>query len=146
MAITSSVSKKIGRFIPKTGWKDFDAMLNLALDKPMALMEIKAKMWAEETLKEWKKNVPVDTGNLRDSIEIDNHLKDGYIIVGVNEQKLIGPKKLRSGGSKIGAVRNIPPYNYVPAAEKNAKDVSLRFFVEKIWFEIARQKAEEFFR
>lgn len=121
-------------------------MLDLALEKPVALMEIKAKMWAEETLKEWKKNVPVDTGNLKDSIEIDNHLKDGYIIVGVNEQKLIGPKKLRSGGGRYGAVRNIPPYNYVPAAEKNAKDVRLRFFVEKIWFEIARQKAEEFFR
>ena len=147
MALTTTSSKKIGRYIPKTGWPDFDAMIQMSLDKPVMAMKAKAKIWAARTLDEWKKNVPVDTGNLRDPIDIDDHLdNDGYIIVGVNEQKLIGPKRLRSGGGRYGAVRYIPPYNYVPAAEKNTKDISLRFFVEKVWFEIARQKAEELFK
>ena len=148
MAVKTAQYKKVGDFIPKTGWKDFDAMLQASVTKPVMAMSAKAKIWAGRVQDDWKEKVPVDTGNLRDSIDIEDHLDEGYILVGVNENKLLGPKTLRSTkvGKWGGVVRHIPPYNYVPAAEKNAKDVKLRFFVEKIWFEMARQRAEELFK
>lgn len=143
MAYTSKSKINLGKYTPGSGWKDFDEALTLTMGKSMAFMEFNAKRWAKQTIEELKKNVPVDTGNLRDSIEIEDKLNtEGYIIVGVNEQKLIGPKKVGSGSF----ARRIPAFNYVPFAEKNARDTSLRFFVERIWFEIAKQKAEEIFR
>lgn len=153
---------------PKTNtWEDFESTLVYVVQQAQADAIDRARDWAETVYKKIKKKTPVDTGNLQDSIEISDHLdSDGYIIVGVNEQKLIGPKYLRSKKSFVrddprlslyerfidkdytpkGRVRYIPPYNYVPMAEKRTQDDNLRFFVTRVWFAIAQHELRQRFK
>ena len=78
MAYTSKSKINLGKYTPGSGWKDFDEALTLTMGKSMAFMEFNARRWAKQTLEELKKNVPVDTGNLRDSIEIEDERTKAY--------------------------------------------------------------------
>lgn len=155
-----------GKYVnTKTGWEGFDAFVEMAVDKLAKDFEDKAVEWAEKTCADWQENVPVDTGNLRESITIDDTAMPKSITVGVDEIKLTNnyqgkrlpsiqsfyEKEINEGTwfkpiikvTKTGYSRKIPKYNYVPGAEKNAKDLRLRYFVERIWFEKAKQNLRE---
>lgn len=181
----------------KTGWTGLDNYTKAFFDKAVKGMSKKGAEWAEKTLADFKANVPVDTGNLQNSLDIQ--VADNGISVGVNLAKLVGPKKLRSkkavaprltqqkhktlvqnlqnrlyakgrtasaiqrftsaraaldsnpAAYTVGQLRNIPPYNYVPYAEKNtqqvgAEGVILTNFTKTIWRELAKRNAREIFR
>lgn len=83
----------------------------------MASLERKADKWAAETLAEFRNSVPVDTGNLRDSLDITNRVvnkSSGYvsITVGVDEEKILPPPtRMRR---RNGKMRTMPDYDYSP--------------------------------
>lgn len=150
---TTRRSYNLGKWVRKprledSGWEGFDIALEMALDKAVNSVKKDARKWATNVKEYWTKNVPVDTGNLRDSIEIDDHLNDDspYILVGVNEEKLKGPKYKRSTLSKKAVYRRIPPYNYVPYAEENARNEDLKFFVKRLWLTYAEKEAGRIFK
>lgn len=181
----------------KTGWTGLDNYTKAFFDKAVKGMSKKGAEWAERTLADFKANVPVDTGNLRNSLDIQ--VADNGVSVGVNLAKLIGPKKLRStkaiaprltqkkhntlvqnlqnrlyangrtlsamerftnartaldnnpAAYTVGQLRTIPPYNYVPYAERNTRQVGaegvvLTNFTKTIWRELAKRNAREIFR
>lgn len=174
----------------KSGFTGLDQYIKAFVDMNVEGMAEKASRWADETLQDFKNNVPVDTGNLRNSLDI--RVDGNGISVGVNQDKLIGPKKMRSlkddaprltkqnfetmkrnltrgltsvkrykariaaleGNPalfRIGKMRYIPPYNYVPFAEKNTRQTGLSGavltnFTTTIWRELAKANAREIFR
>ena len=83
----------------------------------MADLERKADKWALETLAEFRNAVPVDTGNLRDSLDITNRIvnkSSGQITVtvGVDEDKILPPPaRMRR---RNGKMRTMPDYDYSP--------------------------------
>lgn len=83
----------------------------------MATLERKADKWAIETLAEFRNAVPVDTGNLRDSLDITSRIVNkasGYIsvTVGVDEDKILPPPvHMRR---RNGKMRVMPDYDYSP--------------------------------
>lgn len=87
------------------------------VDSLMASLEKKADDWAIETLAEFRHSVPVDTGNLRDSLDITNRIvnkSSGYvsITVGVDEDKILPPPdRMRRANGKM---RTMPNYDYSP--------------------------------
>lgn len=87
------------------------------LNSLMADLERKADKWANETLAEFKGSVPVDTGNLRNSLAITNRIvnkSSGYVsvTVGVDEDKILPPPiRMRR---RNGKMRTMPDYDYSP--------------------------------
>lgn len=83
----------------------------------LASLERKADKWALETLAEFRNSVPVDTGNLRDSLDITNRIvnkSSGYVsvTVGVDEEKILPPPtRMRR---RNGKMRTMPDYDYSP--------------------------------
>lgn len=83
----------------------------------MATLERKADKWAAETLAEFKNAVPVDTGNLRNSLSITNRIVNKSagrvsITVGVDEDKILPPPaRMRR---RNGLMRTMPDYDYSP--------------------------------
>lgn len=83
----------------------------------ISTLERKADKWALETLAEFRNSVPVDTGNLRDSLDITNRIVNkasGYvsITVGVDEDKILPPPtRMRR---RNGKMRTMPDYDYSP--------------------------------
>lgn len=87
------------------------------LNSLMADLERKADKWAAETLAEFRNSVPVDTGNLRNSLAITNRIvnKSGgrvSVTVGVDENKILPPPiRMRR---RNGKMRTMPDYDYSP--------------------------------
>lgn len=83
----------------------------------IADLERKADKWALETLAEFRNVVPVDTGNLRDSLDITNRIVNKAsgrvsITVGVDEEKILPPPvHMRR---RNGKMRTMPDYDYSP--------------------------------
>ena len=83
----------------------------------MSALERKADKWALETLAEFRNAVPVDTGNLRDSLDITSRFVDKSsgkisITVGVDEDKILPPPaRMRR---RNGKMRTMPDYDYSP--------------------------------
>lgn len=83
----------------------------------MATLERKADKWAIETLAEFRNAVPVDTGNLRDSLDITSRIVNKSsgqisITVGVDEDKILPPPfRMRR---RNGKMRTMPDYDYSP--------------------------------
>ena len=83
----------------------------------IATLERKADKWAIETLAEFRNAVPVDTGNLRDSLDITNRIVNKSsgqisITVGVDEDKILPPpSRMRR---RNGKMRTMPDYDYSP--------------------------------
>lgn len=83
----------------------------------MASLERKADKWAAETLAEFKSAVPVDTGNLRNSLAVTNRIVNSSagrvsITVGVDKDKILPPpKRMRR---RNGKMRTMPDYDYSP--------------------------------
>jgi len=83
----------------------------------MANLERKADKWALETLAEFRNSVPVDTGNLRDSLDITRRIVNKSsgrisITVGVDEDKILPPPvHMRR---RNGKMRTMPDYDYSP--------------------------------
>lgn len=87
------------------------------LNSLMTTLERKADKWALETLAEFKSAVPVDTGNLRNSLGITNRTINKSsgritITVGVDENKILPPPaRMRR---RNGKMRTMPDYDYSP--------------------------------
>lgn len=102
-------AKRVGERVETMGTQMFNSL--------MANLERKADKWAAETLAEFKSAVPVDTGNLRDSLAITNRIvnKSGgrvSITVGVDEDKILPPPdRMRR---RNGKMRTMPNYDYSP--------------------------------
>lgn len=83
----------------------------------ISALERKADKWALETLAEFRNAVPVDTGNLRDSLDITSRFVDKSsgrisITVGVDEDKILPPPaRMRR---RNGKMRTMPDYDYSP--------------------------------
>ena len=83
----------------------------------IADLERKADKWALETLAEFRNAVPVDTGNLRDSLDVTNRVVNKAsgrvsITVGVDEDKILPPPtRMRR---RNGKMRTMPDYDYSP--------------------------------
>lgn len=83
----------------------------------MTDLQKKADKWAAETLAEFKSVVPVDTGNLRNSLAITRrsvNKTDGRIsvTVGVDSDKILPPPvRMRQ---RNGKMRTMPGYDYSP--------------------------------
>lgn len=83
----------------------------------MADLQKKADKWAAETLAEFKGAVPVDTGNLRNSLAVTRrsvNKTDGKIsiTVGVDSNKILPPPaRMRQ---RNGKMRTMPKYDYSP--------------------------------
>lgn len=83
----------------------------------ISTLERKADKWALETLAEFRNAVPVDTGNLRDSLDITDRIVNkasGYVsvTVGVDEDKILPPPtRMRR---RNGKMRTMPDYDYSP--------------------------------
>ena len=83
----------------------------------IADLERKADKWALETLAEFRNAVPVDTGNLRDSLDVTNRIVNKAsgrvsITVGVDEDKILPPPtRMRR---RNGKMRTMPDYDYSP--------------------------------
>jgi hypothetical protein len=86
-------------------------------DSLMADLERKANKWALETLAEFRSAVPVDTGNLRDSLAVTNKIVNKSsgritVTVGVDEDKILPPpSRMRR---RNGKMRTMPDYDYSP--------------------------------
>lgn len=83
----------------------------------ISALERKADKWAAETLAEFKSAVPVDTGNLRNSLDITNrsvNKSSGRITVtvGVDEKKILPPPTYMR--RRNGKMRLMPDYDYSP--------------------------------
>lgn len=83
----------------------------------LTALERKADKWANETLAMFKQVVPVDTGNLKNSLAITNRIvnKSGgrvSITVGVDKDKILPPPdRMRR---RNGKMRTMPDYDYSP--------------------------------
>lgn len=92
-----------------------NAIVDRAKSSVMVEMQRRANKWARETVAEFKNYVPVDTGNLRNSIGIlkfdvgDNYIN---VSVGVNESKIVPPPKYMRRAN--GKIRTMPDYDYSP--------------------------------
>lgn len=78
-------------------------------------LQKKADMWAKETVAEFKAAVPVDTGKLKNSIDILGFTVSKSSItatVGVDKNKISGPPyRMRRAN---GRMRTMPHYDYSP--------------------------------
>ena len=87
------------------------------LNSLLSALERKADKWAIETLAEFRNAVPVDTGNLRDSLDITSRIVNKSsgqisITVGVDEDKILPPPaRMRR---RNGKMRTMPDYDYSP--------------------------------
>lgn len=110
-------SESSGHYTPRKTSEDVETMGTKMFNSLMATLERKADKWAAETLAEFKSAVPVDTGNLRDSLAITNRIvnKSGgqvSITVGVDEDKILPPPdRMRR---RNGKMRTMPNYDYSP--------------------------------
>lgn len=160
--------------IRSAGWTQLDRTIKMVVIDIDTTLREKTRQWARETLAEMRAVTPVDSGNLRDSLDIltKNALSNinatvdvvdrkGPIQarVGINEAKLLPPptykdstKRFTSG--KYGPVRpvkvRIPPYNYAPLADTVIKVYHDEGypgydFLEK-WQEIALNNLERIFK
>lgn len=139
----------------KTGWPEFDRLAGAIFDTACSKLLNACSEWAEECYDAFKNKVPVDTGNLKNAIDIDDSGWPYSIGVGVNESKLLGPKTLQSTIAftpkrGVGKKRHIPARNYVldsdekgTPLEERTRDITLRMFVSVIWAEQAKLAANK---
>ena len=112
-----SSSESSSYYAPRKTSEDVETMGTKMFNSLMAALERKADKWAAETLAEFKSVVPVDTGNLRDSLAITNRIvnKSGgrvSVTVGVDEDKILPPPdRMRR---RNGKMRTMPNYDYSP--------------------------------
>lgn len=126
--------------LKSSGNKEFDAAMKAVVAGINEQMEVAGSLWADECVEQFNEYVPVDSGNLRDSIDADELEPGRKYVVGVNERLLT-------------AGEDYPDFNYVYKAGWNenrylpaiTKDRRLRGFIKKIWFEIAKQNIRKEF-
>ena len=106
-----------GHYTPKKVNDETTTMGTKMFNSLMATLERKADKWAAETLAEFRNAVPVDTGNLRDSLAITNRTVNQMngrvsVTVGVDEDKILPPpSRMRR---RNGKMRTMPDYDYSP--------------------------------
>lgn len=106
-----------GHYTPKKVNDGTTTMGTKMFNSLMATLERKADKWAAETLAEFRNAVPVDTGNLRDSLAITNRTVNRMngrvtVTVGVDEDKILPPpSRMRR---RNGKMRTMPDYDYSP--------------------------------
>lgn len=112
-----SSGRRSSSYKPRKVSEETGTMGTKMFNSLMADLERKADKWANETLAMFRLAVPVDTGNLRDSLAITNRIvnKSGgrvSVTVGVDEDKILPPPvHMRR---RNGKMRTMPDYDYSP--------------------------------
>lgn len=110
-------SARESSYTPRKTSEEVGTMGTKMFNSLMADLERKADKWAAETLAEFRSAVPVDTGNLRDSLAITNRIVNKSsgrvsVTVGVDEDKILPPpSRMRR---RNGKMRTMPDYDYSP--------------------------------
>ena len=139
-----------------TGFEVLDLEIAKAFSNAVKDAKKRMRKWAKDLEKDMKEKTPVHTGNIQESIVIKDEIDDDDTImkisVGVDEDKLIGPKTLpvvkryRKGnqyeyeqGGQL--VSDIPGFDYIGEAEQRTRKLSM--FASKIWEELDNKNARK---
>lgn len=122
----------------------------LQIDSGVRNFVDKATKWANETRNDFYEDAPYLTGNLRESVAIDDSKLPNELFVGVIWEDLRGPKTLQAiRGKWKGKWVNIPAHDYTVEADKNNVSSGGGVggpFIEELWFAKAERNARRIFR